>query len=291
MGKDFSIRVERKAVSDISDATLDTSGAVGVSVTVSSDGKSITTFGGGRLTVDIPVGGDFIAGENYRAVIISTGGKKDYASGMCIAKDGALFVEVETTHLSTFIATKEKALAFTDVAPGAWYYSAVTSSVKNGLFTGCSGTAFAPENTMTRAMLVSVLYKLEGTPDTASALRFVDVNGECWYAPAIAWAAAKGIVSGYGTASFGPNDTVTREQLAVILCRYAKSKGLNKSTNTDFLCYSDAAGISDYAVPAMRWACGAGLIAGNGKSLMPCAGATRAQAATILTRFCNSIIR
>jgi len=158
----------------------------------------------------------------------------------------------------------------------------------NKLFEGTSGTTFSPETTMTRGMLVTVLWRLDGSPAAADA-GFADLSQE-WYKAAVGWAAANGIVDGYGNGKFGPEDAVTREQTAAILWRYAKYKGRDVSVgeDTNLLSYGDASDISEYAVPAFQWACGAGIIEGSGGKLTPADTATRAQVAAVLRRFCRS---
>ena len=147
---------------------------------------------------------------------------------------------------------------------------------------------FLPDGSTTRAQLVTILYRLEGSP-AASANPFNDVARGSYYEKAVAWAAEHSIVNGYGDGLFGPNDRITREQLASILYRYAQYKKLDVSVgeDTNILSYHDATSISDYAFPAMQWACGAGLLNGANGDLLPKNTATRAQTATILYRLAS----
>ena len=141
---------------------------------------------------------------------------------------------------------------------------------------------------MTRAMLAQVLYNLEGKP-AATGAPFQDVAPGQWYANAVAWAAENGIVSGYGNGRFGPNDPITREQLATILHRYASKKGYDTSASASLSGFSDSASVSGYAQEALSWAVGAKLVSGMGNNaLNPAGTATRAQVATILMRFCEN---
>ena len=141
-------------------------------------------------------------------------------------------------------------------------------------------------------MIVTILYRLEGEPVVDYAMDFTDVAGDAYYAEAVRWAASEGIVGGYGSGLFGADDAVTREQLAVILYRYAVYKGYDVSIGEDanILSYADFADLSEYAIPAMQWACGAGIVNGTSEStLTPQGEATRAQVAAMLMRFCEAI--
>ncbi len=142
----------------------------------------------------------------------------------------------------------------------------------------------------TRAMVVTILWRLEGKPSAETAA-FTDVAANTWYAEPVAWASANGIVNGYGSGKFGPSDTITREQMAAIMYRYAMYKGYDVSGNgADLSVFSDADQISAWAVPAMKWACSAGLISGVGSdTLAPRGSASRAQTAVILYRFCEKV--
>lgn len=168
---------------------------------------------------------------------------------------------------------------------GHWSAEFSAKAVEPGLFTGVTETEFAPNNSMTRAMLVQVLYRMQGSPE-AGGSTFTDVADSAWYAKAVAWASENGIVNG-SNGRFDPNGLLTREQLAAILWRYAQYEGRDVSVgeNTNILSYDDAQDISSYAVPSMQWACGAGLLEGSSGKLMPKSTTTRAQAATVLVRY------
>ena len=181
---------------------------------------------------------------------------------------------------------------FTDTAPDAWYHDALDYAVENGLMNGTSATTFDPNGTTTRAQIVTILYRLENEPAVAGGSPFTDVAAGIWYTDAATWAAANEIVGGYGGGVFGPKDPVTREQLAAILYRYARYKGYDVSigADTSILGYADFADLSRYAIPAMQWACGAGIVNGTGRStLTPQGEATRAQVAAMLQRFCQKV--
>lgn len=180
-------------------------------------------------------------------------------------------------------------LPFADVASGDWYYAAVQYAYDNGLMAGTSAAAFSPDLAVTRGMMVTILYSLEGTPEAASA-GFTDVADGQWYAAAVNWAASNGIVSGYGDGVFGPNDTITREQMAAILYRYAQYKGCDVTASADLSGYADVDQISSYALTAMQWANAEGLISGtSATALSPDGPATRAQAAAIFMQFCENV--
>ena len=181
-------------------------------------------------------------------------------------------------------------LPFTDVAEGSWYYDAVRYVYENGLMAGTSNTKFEPDLTTTRGMIVTILYRLEDTPAVSSMADFTDVETDQWYSDAIAWAAANSIVGGYGNGLFGPDDPITREQLATILYRYAQYKDYDTASSADLSRYADFEQVSEWAQEAMAWANGEGIISGTSAvTLAPKDSATRAQAAVMLMRFCENI--
>ena len=180
-------------------------------------------------------------------------------------------------------------LPFTDVASSAWYADAVQYVYDNGIMNGTSSTAFSPEQTTTRGMIVTMLYRMEKEPSAAAA-DFDDVAANAYYADAIGWASANDIVNGYGDGTFGPDDAIMREQMAAILFRYAAYKNYDVTAQTDLSKYTDASLISSYATDAMQWANAEGLITGNtSTTLDPTGNATRAEVATILMRFSEQV--
>ena len=185
-------------------------------------------------------------------------------------------------------------ISFKDVKESDWFYKAVSYAVENGLMSGMSEDAFAPNTPLTREMLAVVLYNVEGQPESTSVNPFADVKADMWYTDAILWANANGIVVGYDNGAYGVGDLITREQFAAILYRYAQFKGYDVSVgaDTNILSYADALIISEYAYPAMQWACGAGIMGGmDDGTLMPQGKATRAEAATMLMNFCEKIVK
>ena len=182
------------------------------------------------------------------------------------------------------------ALPFTDVPQGSWYYEAVGYVYEHGLMSGTGGSLFSPDMTTSRAMIVTILYRLEGSPAVTAANSFGDVAAGQWYTDAVLWANANGIVTGYDNGMFGPEDTITREQMATILFRYAGYKGYDVSARADLSGYTDAGQVQPYAAQAMGWVVESGIINGTtATTLSPGGSATRSQAAVILARFCQGL--
>ena len=199
-------------------------------------------------------------------------------------------VEIEVS----FAAISDETLKanFTDVAADAWYADAVQYVYENGLMSGTSETTFSPDLTTTRGMIVTILYRMENEPAVTGTTAFTDVAADQYYANAVAWAAQNGIVAGIDATTFAPDKAITREQMAAILYRYAQFKGYDVSAKADLSIYTDAASVGAYAVDAMAWANGAGLITGtSATTLTPAGNATRAQVAAILMRFGENIAK
>lgn len=212
-----------------------------------------------------------------------------------IARDGT--AEFDLDHASDYaIVIDDRShepvdLPFNDVPESYWAYDAIQYVYGEGLMAGTSGSTFSPEGTTTRGQIVTILWRLSGSPVVNYLMDFDDVDPAAYYAEAIRWATSEGIAGGYGGGVFGPDDPITREQLAVMLHRYAQHEGYDVSIgeDTNILSYADAFDVSEYAVSALQWACGAGIISGtgDGSTLTPQGEATRAQAATVLMRFCE----
>ncbi|MCI7126061.1 MAG: S-layer homology domain-containing protein, partial [Agathobaculum sp.] len=185
---------------------------------------------------------------------------------------------------------------YTDVKSSDWYHDGVHFCMENGLMNGYSDGSFKPAANTTRAMIATILYRLEGAP-AVSGTAFSDVAAGAYYHDAVLWAQVNGVVKGYGDGTFGPDNAVTREQMAAILHRYAQYKGYDVSVgeNTNILSYGDAERVEEYAIPAMQWACGAGVVTGkqgaSGLNLDPKGSTTRAEMATMMMRFCAELVK
>ncbi len=184
----------------------------------------------------------------------------------------------------------EVKLPFTDVSTSDWFYDDVAFVYKNGLFSGTDSRSFSPNASMTRAMLVTVLYRLEGEPTVTGRSSFTDVRSGAYYEKAVIWAAANGIVTGTDSTSFSPDAKVTREQLAAILYRYAQYRKLDTDVSAKLNSFTDTDSVSAYASEALGWAVSEGLINGASGKLMPKGDATRAQVAAILHRFVKNVL-
>ncbi|MFR8429752.1 CehA/McbA family metallohydrolase [Evtepia sp.] len=198
----------------------------------------------------------------------------------------------QVTVKATFVETEEPAPAmpFTDVKEGDWFYEEVLYAYENGLMNGVGDNRFAPNSATTRGMLVTILYRLEGEPAVTGEAGFDDV-GDTWYTDAVIWAAANDIVNGIGDNQFGPENTLTREQLVTMLYRYAQNKGYDVTASADLSGYPDAGQIQSWAQDAMTWAVAEGIVEGMDGNLNPAGHATRAQIATILMRFCEGVAK
>lgn len=184
----------------------------------------------------------------------------------------------------------EVKLPFTDVSTSDWFYDDVAFVYENGLFSGTDSRSFSPNASMTRAMLVTVLYRLEGEPTVTGRSSFTDVRSGAYYEKSVIWAAANGIVTGTDSTSFSPDAKVTREQLAAILYRYAQYRKLDTDASAKLNSFTDADSVSAYASEALGWAVSEGLINGASGKLMPKGDATRAQVAAILHRLVKNVL-
>lgn len=246
------------------------------------DTVTLTAAGEGTLTV---------TDANGKTVALTDLGSGKYTFKMPSAK---VSVGFETTADQPCDGGKDCPSApFTDVDTAKWYHLSVDYVLTHKMMNGVSSRAFAPNANLTRGMLVQILYNLEGKPK-GKAANFSDVQADAWYAEAVGWAASNKVVTGYADGTFRPNAAVTREQAAAILYRYAQSKGIDVSVgeNTNILSYVDVQQASEYAIPALQWAVGAGVLNGkNGGRLAPTGTATRAEIAAIMQRWCENIIK
>ena len=261
-------------------------------ISVFAGGERVSGLGG-EITVTIP----YTLGENEDPDNITVWYLKDdgsLAEMACSYDEKTGTVSFVTGHLSYYAVGYSEPSAwtnpFSDILSGAWYYDAVEYICSNGLMTGVSASSFDPSGTTTRAMVVTVLWRLAGE-SAAGESGFSDVADGAWYADAVCWAVENGIVNGMGDGLFMPDASITREQLAVILYNYAGVMGYDRSASGDTSVFSDADQISSWASGAMKWAVGSGMIGGKGDGVLdPSGSATRAEIATILMRFIENIV-
>ena len=289
-------------------------------VTFSSGRTNITSWNGGSITLSLPVDSrNFEARERDTVYQISADGSMEEHTGRCFKQGGALYVEIDTTHLSTFIVvpnaeeeTKEPSTSITEAdvplvglpsaganyvilpfadAAGHWALQSIGYVYQTGLMSGISAGAFQPDANMSRAMFVTVLHRLSGKLAPTGVMVYTDVAANSWYTDAVAWATSAGIVNGTSASTFSPNASITREEMATMMMRYAKYKGYDVTAAAELSSYADAVNIHDWAYRAMEWANGTGMIGGRTAfSLEPQGTATRAETATILVRFIEKFI-
>jgi len=264
-------------------------------ISIMSGSSHISSFDGKSITISLPY--TLQEGESVGDVkvwYLNDAGELEQID--CTYDEKAGLATFKTSHLSYYLVGVEAAkddfvINFTDVKESDWFYEAVKFAVENGLFKGTTETTFSPSQPMTRAMLVTVLHRLEGSPAATGANNFTDVKNGEWYTNAVIWANANDIVSGYGNGLFGTNDPITREQMAAILYRYAGYKGYNVTAVANLSAYTDAAAISSWAEKAMSWANAEGLITGRTTTTLVSGGtATRAEVASILKRFVEGFV-
>ncbi|MFQ8759653.1 MAG: S-layer homology domain-containing protein [Intestinimonas sp.] len=267
--------------SSSSSSSVDISAGKGGSVTTSPK----SPVKGDKVTVTVKPDSGFeldtitITDKSGKAISFINNGDGTYTYTQ---PDGT--VTIKTTFKATTTPDESGADKFTDIS-GHWAQDAIRYVVDRGLMNGVSDTAFSPNSTLTRSMLVTILHRLEGTP-AASGNSFADVASGTWYTDAVSWAAANGIVTGYSDTQFGPDDSITREQLAAILYRYAAYKGMDTSATADLANFPDSGSVSTWAGDSVKWAVSFGLISGKDDGrLDPLGTATRAEVATILMRF------
>ena len=264
---------------------------------VSNDTR-IHDFKGGSVELSIP----YRAEGAIRAWFLKEDGTREPVSARYDKENAQLILhhfshyvieELDSSAAYTVCAKDDSCPlgAFGDLTATAWYHDGVHYCIEKGLMHGISVDKFLPDGSVTRAQLAAILWRLEGNPAPVSAAGFSDVADGAWYAGAVRWAADSGVVKGYADGRFRPNDAVTREQMAALLYRFAGYKGYDASIgeDTNILRFTDGAAVGGYAVPAMRWACGSGLMTGaqrdGGMALAPGDTTTRAQTATLLMRF------
>ena len=215
-----------------------------------------------------------------------------YADKGLTKKITSVKLDANTTVYAKWTEAPISGLPFGDVKTADWFYNDVKYVYEKGMMAGTAADVFAPNATTTRAMIVTILYRLEGSPAVTGTSAFVDVPAGQWYTDAVNWAAANQIVKGTSATTFAPNDSITREQMAAILYRYAQYKGYDVTKKVDLSGYSDNGQVSAYAKDALAWANAAKLINGvTNTTLAPQGNATRAQVSAILHRFCDGVVK
>ena len=258
-------------------------------VVVKQDGKSIpATVQDGVVTFPVKQGGEYI-------LTLSTDSENSNQDNSTGGAQHPVHDDTQKETSSSDISNSTDTTdtnKFEDVYVSDWYFDAVQYVYENDMMAGTSDITFSPNQTTTRGMIVTILYRLEGEPTVTGTTAFTDVTADQYYANAVAWAVQNGIVAGSDATTFAPNNAITREQMAAILYRYAQFKGYDVSAKADLSTYIDAADVSAYATDAMAWASQTGLITGtSATTLSPAGQATRAQVATILMRFCENIAK
>ena len=247
------------------------------------DGKAVTQVEGGVL-VTLPAEN---AGAGAVMVIVGEDGSETVIRKSAAGEQGVTAL----LDGSCTVKVKDNAKTFADVQSSDWYAGAVAFVTSRELFQGVSDAQFAPTASMTRAMLVTVLHRLEDQPGAGAAAAFDDVPAGAWYTLAVAWASENGIVTGTGS-GFNPDGSVTREQIATILYRYMQYLGLDVSARGELSKFSDGGETSGWAEDAMEWAVGAGILTGkSGTVLDPTGTASRAEVATMLQRLVEYMVK
>lgn len=246
------------------------------------DGKPVESVKGG-LKAELPA-----AGNGQVLVVVGPDGSETVVK-KSLVEDGCVDALLDG---SCTVKLADRSLNFDDVEDGGWYAGAVDFASSHELFNGNAATSFAPEESMTRGMLATVLWRLENEQDVTIPDAFTDVEAGSWYEAGVIWATEHGIVNGFGGGICRPLDDVSREQMATMLFRYAGYLGIDTTPAGDLAAFSDGADVSDYAVVAMKWAVGVGLLQGKeGNALDPLGDATRAEAATIMQRLIALIVK
>ena len=293
----YTITVEYGVVKS-GDASVSSVTVAGVEAQAGADNRyTVTLPYGTNVTAD-----SFVIVPHHPGASVDTLAQNGTVWSFTVTAEDGIVSEVYTVAVATMLppyigsATGGKKpdtdvrLPFTDVSRTSWFYADAAFVYEKGLFSGTDSSTFSPDASMTRAMLVTVLYRLEGQPAVTGNSSFADVKSGVYYERAVIWAAANGIVTGTGSASFSPDAKVTREQLAAILYRYAQYRKLDHSANAKLNGFSDADNVSGYASAALGWAVVEGLVNGASGRLMPKGNATRAQVAAIFHRFVENMM-
>lgn len=300
-GKDLRLNLEDIGESKLNTAQKDTVKDMDVQgvldAYVTSNGKRISDFKGGKATVTVSY--ELKDGQVGRGIVVwyvADNGEKTEVPAAYSNKEVSFTVEHFSNYVIAYDAERAAACPkddtcpiseFTDADANAWYHDGVHFVLENKLMSGYGDGKFGPADYTSRAMVAQILWNMEGKPASSYEMNYTDVASDAWYANAIRWATEKGVVTGYGDGKFGPDDNITREQLAEIIYRYAQSKGQGFTGAWMFnLDYEDAASVSDSASEAMHWMVMKGIIKGQtDKTLAPKSFASRAEIATMIMRY------
>lgn len=287
---DFEVTVQNKTEDGTTDAVI--TAKVKADSLVGEDALTVTVTGSFA---------DAKVGENKTVSYTITGIQGDAAQNYKLSGPltGTLTASIKAPSDTGCDGGKDcPSRAFTDLSAALdkdadiWWHEAIDYALTNKLMQGMGNGLFEPDRNLSRAMIVQVLYNLEGKPDYKTDKSFDDVGDDAWYTEATLWAAENDIVEGYGNGKFGPEDDITREQMAAVLYRYARFKGIDVSAQGDLTSFTDGAKTSDWAKEEMQWAVQVGLLQGNGDgTLNPLGAATRAEVAQIFMNFCTKILK
>ncbi len=289
-GSSVEIVVENMAPEKLTDEQKAAAeGSTVYDISIISGGVRIFSFGGHKITISLPY--TLKSGEKAENVTVwYMNDKGELEKISCSYSEKTGLATFTTDHLSYYVVGYENNISFADVTENDWFYEYVMYAVQNGLFSGTGENTFSPNLPMTRSMLVTVLHRLEGRPAASNAAAFADVPANQWYTDAAAWSVEKEVVKGITETEFKPEANITREQLAVMLYRYAssKNKASGETGSTDY--FADKDKVSIWAETAVKWAVGKGIITGrtNG-SLDPSGSATRAEVAAMLQRYIENV--
>ncbi|MBR2240750.1 MAG: S-layer homology domain-containing protein [Clostridia bacterium] len=260
---------------DVTGEMIEVNGVPGYKVTYTTTENSGQVFSHGI----------FVLISDYSSCWFSVQGPDNYVFTKEV-EDMVNSIKIKDTVL------KSKGIPFTDVSKTSWYFSAVKDMYDNNIISGLNKYTFGPNEKLTRGMIVTILWRMEGSPANDGKSRFTDVDSKAWYGQAVKWASANKIVNGYsGTTKFGPKDNILRQDLAGVLRNYAKYKGKNVNVTADLTEFKDYKQISNYAKASMEWAVGKKVITGNSKTktLAPKGNATRAEAASMIKKYRDNI--
>ena len=275
--------------------TKPTNGTLTVDRDTASRGTTVTVTA--EADTGYTIGGVTVTDKNEEQISVTDKGNGKFTFTMPASRVTVKVNFVMAGQNSAYDACRKDAdcpiYPFADAKSAAWYHDGVHYCLDNGMMVGTGSDTFAPGMGTTRAQLVVILWRMNGSPAVNDAMDFADVKENAWYTEAIRWALSEKVVQGYGNGKFGPNDTITREQMVTILWRYAQAKGCDVTTgeNAALDAYKDVQSISAYAVPAVQWACASGLMQGSNENLDSTGSTTRTQIATMIMRFCVEIVK